>query len=270
MTRHAVFGGGVMGETIIGGFLDAGVAPSDVAVAERRPERRAELAQALGITTFEANQEAAAFGDVAWLAVKPQDAVALLDEISDALHVDVLVASICAGLPTDLLEAHLRPGTSVVRVMPNTPARIGAGMSAVSAGAHASDEQVETVRALMAQLGDAIVVPESSQDAVTATSGSGPAYLFAVAEAMTAAGESLGLSDADADRLVRATLLGAAKLLATADVDAAELRRRVTSPKGTTAAALDVFAARDLEGVFREALGAAARRSAELADEARD
>ena len=269
MSRNlAIVGGGVMGETILSGFLSAGVDASTICVAERHEERRQQLEDLYGVTTFSSNTEAAAWADDVWVIVKPQDALALLDEIAPCLDERNLVVSLCAGLTTELLGRHLPGGMPVVRVMPNTPARIGQGTSAVSAGAHATDEQLQRVRRAMGSVGKVVVVPEDQQDAVTATSGSGPAYLFAVAEAMTAAAIELGLDAKVADTLVRNTLLGSAALLAESPHDAAELRRQVTSAKGTTAAALDVLTEAGMADAFARAMQAAARRSAELAREA--
>ena len=261
--RIAVLGGGVMGETLIGGLLALDPRP-DVVVAEKRPERAEELAAAHGVGLAD---PAAAVdrADVVILVVKPQDTPSLLAEIGALIAPDAVVVSIAAGIRTSTIEAAVPAGVQVVRAMPNTPARVGRGVTGISAGAGCSPDAVALVAHLMGSVGVVEVVPEELQDAVTAVSGSGPAYLFFLAEAMTAAARELGLDEPTATDMVNQTLLGAATLLASADEPADELRRRVTSPGGTTAAAVAVLDDRGVADAVVEAITAARDRGRELA-----
>ena len=180
------------------------------------------------------------------VVVKPQDVPALLEEIAPAVDPDATVVSLAAGIRIATVESALPDGIAVVRAMPNTPALVGEGMFGISPGSSCTGEQLLQVRELLANGGKVVVVDESGQDAVTAVSGSGPAYVFYLAEAMVDGGVEAGLDAETARILATQTLVGAAKLLATSDDDAAELRRRVTSPNGTTAAAIEAFDERDV------------------------
>lgn len=261
--RIAVLGGGVMGETLISGLLALDPRP-EIVIAEKRPERAAELAAAFGVGVAEA-ADAVVGADVVVLVVKPQDTPALLAEVGPRIAPGAVVVSIAAGIRTQAIEAAVAEGVHVVRAMPNTPARVGLGMTGISAGAGCSPDSVALVARLMGSVGAVEVVPEELQDAVTAVSGSGPAYLFHLAESMTAAAIDLGLDEATATALVNQTLLGAATLLATAGEPAPELRRKVTSPGGTTAAAIAVLDEHDVAGSVRAAITAARDRGRELA-----
>lgn len=261
--RIALVGGGIMGEALIRGLLAREPQPQ-VVVAEKRSDRAMELRDSLGVQIAEP-REAVAGADVVILAVKPQDLTALLDDIGASIAAGTLVVSIAAGIPTGVITARVPAGVDVVRAMPNTPARIGLGVTGVSGAAGCSPQALRTAAGLLRSVGTVVVVPEEQQDAVTATSGSGPAYLFLLAEAMIEAALDLGLDPAAADALVRQTLLGAASLLAQSDEGPDVLRRNVTSPNGTTAAAL---AAMDEHGVrpgIVAGLAAAHARSRELA-----
>lgn len=261
--RIAVLGGGVMGETLAAGLLALEPRP-DVVVAERLPDRAAELAATHGVELAE--PAAAVVGaDVVVLVVKPQDTPALLAEVGPLIEQGAVVISIAAGIRTSTIEAAVPEGVHVVRAMPNTPARIGLGVTGISAGAGCSPDAVALVARLLGSVGVVEVVAEELQDAVTAVSGSGPAYLFYLAEAMTAAAVDLGLDETTATTMVKQTLLGAATLLATAGEPAADLRRKVTSPGGTTAAAVAVLDGRDVTGAVVQALTAARDRGRELA-----
>ncbi len=187
----------------------------------------------------------------------------MLESVAALVHPDQLVLSLCAGVPISRFESALA-GVPVVRVMPNTPAAVGMAMSAYARGAHTDDGHVAMCRQILTSFGDAVEVEEEMLDAVTAVSGSGPAYVFLLAEAMEQAGRSLGLDDEVATRLVQQTIAGAGKLLASSPQTAEELRIAVTSPKGTTAAALERFAAGGFMDLVNEALQAAAHRSVEL------
>lgn len=264
--RIALLGGGRMGEAILAGMLRGGRRAGDVVVAERSDERAAELSDRYGVA-LAGNGEAAADAAVVVLAVKPQDMAQLLDEIAGGIGPDTLVVSVAAGLPMSFYESHLAAGVPVVRVMPNTPLLVGEGMSALAPGASATDDHLALVESLLQPVGRTIRVTEAELDAVTAISGSGPAYFFLVVEAMIDAGEKLGLRRDIATQLVVQTAAGAAAMLRYTDESPASLREAVTSKGGTTAAALAELEAADLRGTFTTALDAAARRSRELADE---
>lgn len=267
MTKLAVLGAGVMGETILSGLLRAGWSVGDIVATARRPERAEHLEQRHGITVV-GNSEAVAGADVVLVAVKPQDIVGVLDEIAGSLRSGAVVASVAAGVSTAVLEAHLPSGTPVVRVTPNTPAQVDEGMAAVSGGSAATGDQVQQIADLLAVCGRAIVVPEKYQDAVTALSGSGPAYLFYVVEALIEGGVHLGLPRQTAAELATQTVYGAAKLLRDGDDHPAVLRERVTSPGGTTAAALRVLDENAVRAAFLEAVEAARDRGRDLSDAA--
>lgn len=260
--RIAILGGGVMGETLATGFLRLDPRPQ-VVIAEKRPERAAELAAALDVQ-LGTPAEAVAGADVVVLVVKPQDIGTLLVEVGAALEPGSLAISIAAGITTRSIEDAVPSGVNVVRAMPNTPARIDQGVTGISGGLHCSSAALDLAEQLMSSVGLVVTVPEGLQDAVTAVSGSGPAYLFYLAEAMTAAGVELGLDRDDAVRMVNQTLLGAAALLSTSGEPADELRRKVTSPGGTTAAAIATLDDRGASGIVRAALAAARDRSREL------
>jgi len=264
VTRLAVIGAGVMGEALVSGLLKAGWSSDDLVVADRRDFRRAEMTAAHGVRAT-GNAEAAAEADTVILVVKPQDVGAVLPEIAPVLKPGTLVVSLCAGVTTATLESHLPAGAAVVRVMPNTPALVGEGMAAVSGGGSASEDDVTHALELMSALGKAIMVPESYQDAVTAISGSGPAYLFFVVEAMIDAGVMLGLPRDIATTLVNQTMFGSAKLLVESGAHPTVLREQVTSPGGTTAAALRQLEDHKVKAAFITAIEAARDRSRALA-----
>ncbi|HEY3546898.1 MAG TPA: pyrroline-5-carboxylate reductase, partial [Propionicimonas sp.] len=203
--------------------------------------------------------------DTVVIVVKPQDAGEVLPVVGAAIRPGTLVVSLCAGLSTSRIEADLPEGTAVVRVMPNTPAQVDEGMAAISAGAAATAEHLEHVTALLSAVGKVVTVPEKYQDAVTAISGSGPAYLFFVVEAMIDAGVMLGLPRDISTTLVVQTMYGSAKLLADSGEHPTVLRERVTSPGGTTAAALRELEAHRVKSAFMTAMEAARDRSRALA-----
>jgi pyrroline-5-carboxylate reductase len=267
MTRIAILGGGVMGGTLLSALLDAGHPVSDLVVSEKLEERAAELREQHGVEVT-GNVAAVAGADIVLVVVKPQDVPNLLDEIASAVETDATIVSLAAGIRISTLEDGLPDGIAVVRAMPNTPALVGEGMFGISPGSSCSDERLERVRDLLAVGGKVAVVDESGQDAVTAVSGSGPAYVFYLAEAMIDGGVEAGLDAETARTLATQTLVGAAKLLSTSDDDAAELRRRVTSPGGTTAAAIETFDEHGVRDGLVAGVLAAARRSAELSGSA--
>jgi len=265
----AILGGGVMGETLISGLLRAGWAAQEVVVSERRPERAAELAERYKVRTT-TNTEAASSSDTVVLVVKPQDIAGLLAEIAGAVRPDALVVCIAAGITTAFVEERLADGTAVVRVMPNTPALVDQGMAAISAGSHFSAPHLARAEALLAATGKVVEVPEYHQDAVTAISGSGPAYIFYVVEAMIEAGVLLGLPRTTSTELVVQTLYGAATMLRETGEHPTVLRERVTSPGGTTAAAVRQLEDHKVRAAFIGAMEAARDRSRELAAAARE
>lgn len=262
MTRIAVLGAGTIGEALLAGLLRAGHQPNELLFTERYPERCAELETRYSITAV-APAVAVEQADVLVVAVKPQDIGALLDELT-SVKAGALVVSLCAGLPTALFERRLPADTPVVRVMPNTPMVIGEAMCVISAGQHAEERHLQLVEHLMEAVGRVARVPENQQDAVTAVSGSGPAYLFLVVEAMIDAGVHLGLSRTVASELASQTAVGAAMMLRDSGKHPVLLREAVTSPGGTTAAGLRALEDQGLRSAFFAALTAARDRSVAL------
>ena len=264
MERIAVLGGGRMGAALVAGMLDAGLDAESLAVAEADAGRRHELETLLpGVRTAPSAPWVVGDADVVVVAVKPGDVAAVLEAASSALEPETLVVSIAAGVSIAALEA-AAPGRPVVRAMPNTPALVREGVAAIAAGTHASDTDVETARRLLGAVGSVVVVQEPALDAVTGLSGSGPAYVFLLAEAMIEAGVLVGLPHESADALVRQTLLGAATLLTESGDSPDSLRAAVTSPGGTTAAATKVLESHGFRAAVLDAVDAAARRSREL------
>ncbi len=259
MGSVAIIGAGAMGEAIIAGMVKAGHNPADIGIIEKRIERADELVSRYGVEKL---VDLAGIKSC-FLVVKPNDLASTLASYAEKLPSNALVISIIAGKPTALIES-LIPHR-VVRVMPNTPALVGAGMAAISSGARATEADLDEVEQLLSGTGKVIRVDESLQDAVTAVSGSGPAYFFRIVEAMTSAGVELGLTQEIATELTVQTLIGAGKMLAESGADASTLRTNVTSPNGTTAAALTTLNDGGLQELFSRAMKAARDRSRELA-----
>jgi pyrroline-5-carboxylate reductase len=249
---------------VLSGLVKAGHSPSDLYAGVRRPERGAELHAQYGVHALP-SREAAAAADIVVLGVKPYDVVAMLSSLE--LRPGQLVVSLAAGITTAAMEAAVPDGVAVVRVMPNTPSLVGEGMSVVAGGARASDEDVADAVALMKAVGDVAVVPEKQVDAAAAISGSGPAYVFYVAEALVEAGVHLGLPRTTASQLVTQTLAGSSLLLRETGEHPAVLREQVTSPGGTTAAALRVLESAAVRAAFLDATRANRDRSREIASE---
>lgn len=260
----AVMGGGVMGEALLGALLTAGWSPEQVEVTEHATARADELARRYAVRTGASNADAAARADVVLVAVKPNVVGAVLDEIAPALRGGALVMSVAAGLPIAFYEQRLPAGTPVVRVMPNTPAVVGKGASAIAAGTHATEGHLVLVEKLLAATGLVVRVAEKDLDAVTAISGSGPAYAFYLVDAMAEAGVLLGLTRDLATRLAVATVEGAAALAAQSGDHPVVLRERVSSPGGTTVAAVAELDAHGVRAGVVAAARAAAERSREL------
>ena len=263
--RVAVIGGGVMGEAILAAVLRAGVDVDDVTVSERSAARATELAARYGVRAADGSAKVAGRADVVVVALKPKDVPATLVEIAPALRPGTVVVSVAAGLTTGSFEALLPFGTPVVRVMANTPAVIGAGASALCAGTDATPEHLELVERLLAATGLVLRVAEADMDAVTAISGSGPAYVFYLVDALAEAGVLLGLTRPQALALATATFRGAAELLDQSGEHPVVLRERVSSPGGTTVAALRELDAHGVRAAVLAAAQAARDRSRELA-----
>lgn len=262
-SRVAILGAGVMGETLLSAILGSGVPADQVVVSEKREERAAELRERHGVTVTD-NANAVQGADIVLVVVKPQDVPALLDEIAGVVADGATIVSLAAGIRLATYHAALGDATGVIRAMPNTPALVGEGMFGVSPNDAVTEGRLAEVVELLGSGGKVVVVPESAQDAVTAVSGSGPAYVFYLAEAMIAAGVDLGLEPEVARVLTTQTILGSARLLAESDDPADELRRRVTSPNGTTHAAITTFDERGVRAGLEDGVRSAAARSAEL------
>jgi len=265
MSQLAIIGAGVMGETLLSGLIRAGRNADHLLVGEKRPERAAELQERYGVAVV-GNVEAAQKAQTLALVVKPQDMADLLGEIAPVVRPGQLVVSLAAGITTAFLESHLPEGVAVVRAMPNTPALVDEGMAAISRGSHCDEEHLVEAESLLASIGRVVRVPERQQDAITAVSGSGPAYIFFVVESMIEAGVHLGLPRATAAELVVQTVVGSAKLLRETGEHPTVLREQVTSPAGTTAAAIRELEDHKVRAAFLTALEAARDRSRQLAE----
>ncbi|MCC3275885.1 pyrroline-5-carboxylate reductase [Arthrobacter sp. zg-Y20] len=268
--RLAFLGCGSMNEAILGGILAGGLPAEQVTATVRRPERAEELRAAHGITVLaggedaESNRKAVAGADLVIVGVKPVGVADLLREVADALPRGAVVLSVAAAVPLELMESLLPAGQPVVRAMPNTPSRLGRGVVSISAGTSAGSEAMELARRVLAATGTVVEVPEEQVDAVSAISGSGPAYAFYLAEAMARAGVELGLDPDLSALLARETVAGAGYMLAEPDADATALRRGVTSPNGTTEAAIKTFDERGLPAIIEAGARAATARAEEI------
>lgn len=259
----AIIGAGVMGETLLAAVLKAGNGTDSVAITEKRQERADELRGKYGVRVLD-NAEAAAGADILLLVVKPQDMAAVLAEIGDSVRPGTIVMSLAAGIRIDAVESALAEGVAVIRAMPNTPALVDEGMFGLSPGTACTDEHLAVARQLLESSGKVVVLDESHQDALTGVSGSGPAYVFYLAEAMIAGGIAAGLDEDVARTLTTQTIVGSAKLLDGSPEGPEVLRQRVTSPNGTTAAAIATFDERGVMDAVAAGVVAAAHRSAEL------
>ena len=260
----AIMGVGVMGATLLSGLVRSGRDTADLVITGRNAERAQELASTHGVRRM-GNVDAARVADTLVLVVKPQDMGGLLAEIHDHVRSGALVVSLAAGITTGFLEERLPEGTAVVRVMPNTPALVDEGMAAISAGAHCDEVHLSEAEELMRSCGKVLRIPEKHMDAVTAISGSGPAYIFYVVEAMIEAGVLLGMPRATSTELVVQTLYGAATMLKETGQHPTVLREQVSSPGGTTMAALRQLDDHKVRAAFVTAMEAAAERSKQLA-----
>ena len=266
MTKLAVLGCGKMGEALVGGLLASGWRSADeIVVTARRQQRLAEVSKNHGVEVTTDNAAAVADATIIVLAVKPQDIEGLLSEISSQVRADQTILSVVAAIPTSFIEEHLTGPVPVVRAMPNTPSVVHEGMAGIAAGRNADDQHVGLAREVLEHVGRVVVVPEGYLDAVTAISGSGPAYFALLAEAMIEAGILLGLSREISTDLVVQTMLGSAKMLRDEKMHAVELREMVTSPGGTTIRAIRVLEQSGVRAAFLNAIQAAMERSQELA-----
>jgi pyrroline-5-carboxylate reductase len=264
--KIAILGAGRIGESLITGLLSSGWRkPGEIAATGRRAERVAELRERHGVDATLSNHDAAAGAALIVIAVKPQDIDVLLGEIGALILPEQTVLSIAAAIPTARIESRLSPGVPVVRAMPNTPSTVHEGIAGLCAGAHAGDEHLDLAEEALAHLGGVVRVAESSMDAITAVSGSGPAYFALLAEAMIEAGILLGLSREISTQLVVQTMLGTAKQLRDEKMHPVELREMVTSPGGTTIAAIRELEMAGVRAAFLNAIQAAMVRSRELA-----
>jgi pyrroline-5-carboxylate reductase len=263
MARLAILGTGKIGESLLAGLRSSGW--DDVVVTGRREERVAELRERYGVEATLSNTEAVAGAAIVVIAVKPQDFTALLGEIGPVVSPEQTVLSVAAAIPTAQIEEHLADGVPVVRAMPNAPSTVHEGMAGLAAGAHAGDEHLQLAEDVLTHLGRVVRLPESAMDAVTAVSGSGPAYFALLAEAMIEAGILLGLSREVSTQLVVQTMLGTAKLLRDEKMHPVDLREAVTSPGGTTIRAIRVLEQEGVRAAFLNAIQAAMERSQELA-----
>ena len=262
--KVAVIGAGVMGEALIAALIRAGLAPASIAIVEKRLERATELITRYGITQS-ALDDAVSTSDVILLVVKPQDMESVLSDVKGSINKSALVMSFAAGKKIDFIANHLGADQPIVRIMPNTPTSVGLGAAGYSFGQGVTDEQKSFVSTFLAAAGVAVEVDETLQDAITATSGSGPAYFFAFVEAMVEGAVALGLTREDATALTIQTIVGAAALLEKSGDSPTTLREKVTSPNGTTAAALASFSQDHLAEIVARAMTAAHARSQELA-----
>jgi pyrroline-5-carboxylate reductase len=260
----AILGTGVMGSTLLSGLIRSGRDAGDLVITGRNAERAGELARTYGVRLM-SNVEAARVADTLVLVVKPQDMEGLLAEIRGHVPDGTLVVSLAAGITTGFLEERLPVGTAVVRVMPNTPALVDEGMAAVSPGLHCDEVHLAEAEELLRSCGKVLRVAEKHLDAVTAISGSGPAYIFYVVEAMIEAGVLLGMPRTTSTELVVQTLYGAATMLKETGLHPTVLREQVSSPGGTTMSALRELDDHKVRAAFVTAMEAAAQRSKQLA-----
>ncbi|MDQ3122614.1 MAG: pyrroline-5-carboxylate reductase [Actinomycetota bacterium] len=264
--KIAILGAGRIGEALISGLLSSEWRkPDEIAATSRRAERVSELHERHGVAATLSNHDAVVGASLVVIAVKPQDIEGLLGEIGGLILPEQTVLTVAAAIPTALIEGRLSANVPVVRAMPNTPSTVHEGMAGLCAGAHAGDEHLDLAEEALAHLGAVVRVPENAMDAITAVSGSGPAYFALLAEAMIEAGILLGLAREISTQLVVQTMLGTAKQLRDEKMHPVELREMVTSPGGTTIAAIRELEMAGVRAAFFNAIQAAMVRSRELA-----
>lgn len=274
MTRIGIIGGGNIGEALLSGIIGDGTDPKSVIVADPTAARLEQLKEKYGLVTTEDGQEAADGADFLFICVKPDIVPVVLESVADTVEKndnETVIVSVAAGVTIGAMEALLPAGTPVVRVMPNTPMLVGKGASALAGGRFAEDSHVDAVQEIMSATGTVVKVKEKDIDAVTAVSGSGPAYFFMVTEAMIDAGVNLGLPRPLAQELAIATAEGAATMMAQGQSeeggdDPVTLRTKVSSPGGTTSAATRTLDEEGLRRAFYKAMEACKKRSIELGE----
>lgn len=260
----AVLGGGQIGEALVSGLINSGYSGDQITVTNRSDEKQTYFSDTYGVFTTSDNLAAVEGADYIFACVKPYGIVSLLEEIGASIAPGAVVVSMAAGVMLDAMENALPEGAAVVRVMPNTPMLVGAGMNACAPGAGVSEEQMDGVVHLLESVGAVVVVEEKDMDAVTALSGSSPAYYFLVTEALVDAGVNLGLKRDVAEKLATSAAAGAGKMLAESGKDPVTLRANVSSPGGTTVAALRELEESGIRGAFFRAAQACADRSKEM------
>ncbi|MCL6471634.1 MAG: pyrroline-5-carboxylate reductase [Firmicutes bacterium] len=264
--RLSIIGAGQMGEALVRGFIQSGVLEAEqIKLSDVNVERLESLKAKYQANFTTDNHEAVKDSDIILLAVKPQQIEQVLTETKNLFSEDKLVISIAAGVTTKKINNLIGKRIAVIRVMPNTPALVGQGMSVISRGKYASDEAVKIALLLFSSIGEVIELSEELQNQATAISGSGPAYFFLMVESLIEAGVRAGLEEDVAQKLVVQTMAGSAALLQRTGKKADELREMVTSPGGTTEAALRVFSKREFRYIVQEAVNAAIKRAEELA-----
>ncbi len=269
--RVAILGAGRLGESLTRGLLSSNWREAgEITATSRRPERLVELAERYGVATTSDNSGAIDGAGLIVVSVKPQDMTTVLAEISETVTAEQTVLSVAAGIRTGSIEAHLPPGSRVVRAMPNAPALVHEGIAGLCGGAHARDVDLDLATEALGHLGGVVRVAEDDMDAVTALSGSGPAYFALLAEAMIEAGLLLGISREVSTRLVVQTMFGSALLLRDEGMHPVELREAVTSPGGTTTRAIQELERSGVRAAFLNAITAATERSRELAQRVTD
>jgi len=266
----AIIGTGSMGEAILSGLVKAGIKPGNIRATTKTSDTAASLSTKYQVSATNltdeksANALAVEGADIVLLAVKPNQILEILSEISSNLKSGSTVISVAAGITTNSMEQLVDNSVAIVRAMPNTPSVLGLGVTGISRGSQVSDQQLSQASKLFETVGKVLVVPEDKIDALSTISGSGPAYVFYFAEKLIAAAKTLGFSQQEAELMVKETFLGSATLLANSNLSPQELRSQVSSPNGTTMQATEVFDKANLEKIFSEATQAALDRAIEL------
>jgi pyrroline-5-carboxylate reductase len=257
---------GNMGEALLRGIIVSRlISPNLIYASDVDTKKLGKLSDELGFNALEDNPKLVEICNIILLAVKPDIVKVVLPQVSDSFSHPKWIISIAAGISTAIIESFLSSETPVVRVMPNTPAMVGEGMSAISAGSYAKDDHLSKAKQIFSAVGKAIIVQEKLMDVVTALSGSGPAYVFLIIEALTDAGVQLGLSRSDASLMATQTVFGSSKMVLETSEHPAVLKNRVTSPGGTTAAGLYELEKNGIRSAIIDAVIAAANRSKQLA-----
>lgn len=267
--KVAILGAGSLGAILANGLVRAGWRTADITLVARRQERVEELERETGISTVTSLTGGIAGADVVVIAVKPKDMAVVINAIAESLQPDQIVVSLAAGVELETISETL-PDQPLIRAMPNTPAAVDMAMTAISPGSNATSDHIALARSVFGAVGETIELSEDLLDAVTAVSGTGPAYVFLLAESMIEAAIREGLPHHAAEKLVHQTIRGSGELLSTSDKSAFRLRGQVTSPGGTTAAAMHVLDDGGFRSLMEDAVRAAASRSRELGQRATD